>query len=558
MYLFSIITATYNAEKTLPTLLDSLSSQTCKDFELIIQDGASSDRTLEIIEQYQGKLAHISVQSEPDEGIYDAWNKALQRVQGQWVLFLGADDSLYGNSALQKADRVVTSTPSYIQFVSTSTLLLTQEGHAFETLRPAAGAYKQLANGMSLPHPSLFYRASILHGQRFSTDYKVAGDYELLCRTLKKDNYLINPLVTTQMVIGGVSGSLPTMLHSELECLRASKRYFPQAFPWKLYAKILRSAGFRLVAKLGNEKAGQYFADMFRKMQGKPSIWSCQNSGISLPAWNTQPLFSLIVATVGRKETLKCFLQALEKQTYSHFEVLIADQNPPEMLDAMLHSFTSRLDIKRISLPPAGVSAARNALLPLAKGDIIAFPDDDCWYAPHTLEHITSQFTLNPHAGGMLCAWEEKEREVDVSINNVSRFSAFTDAGTLVQFYRKEALKNIQFDPELGPGTGLPYGCGEDTDLLLQVLATGAPVIRTSEVLVHHPKPNVTDPALPAKAKAYALGRMHLLRKHTFPLWFKLANVLYPLLRLPLEGKKAWAYRKAMFLGRLKGLLHLR
>ncbi len=115
------------------------------------------------------------------------------------------------------------------------------------------------------------------------------------------------------------------------------------------------------------------------------------------------------------------------------------------------------------------------------------------------------------------------------------------------------------FDETLGPGTGLPWGCGEDTDYLLRVNAAGFSVARCNAIRVYHPKPDMADPTLIPKMHAYGLGRMYLLRKHCFPMWFRLANVVYPLLRLPLDlprhGWGAARYRAAMFLGRCRGLL---
>ena len=101
---FTIITSTYNAAATLPRLLDSLASQTCRDFNWIVQDGASSDATIQIVEQYRDRLPEVLADSGKDSGIYDAWNKAIDRWQdkmGEWVLFLGADDKLADVNVLQ-------------------------------------------------------------------------------------------------------------------------------------------------------------------------------------------------------------------------------------------------------------------------------------------------------------------------------------------------------------------------------------------------------------------------------------------------------------------------
>ncbi|MDR0467100.1 MAG: glycosyltransferase, partial [Deltaproteobacteria bacterium] len=81
---FSVITATRNAGATLPRLLESLASQTCRDFELIIQDGASTDDTLAIVEAWRERLPALSPASGPDMGVSDAWNRALPRIRGQW------------------------------------------------------------------------------------------------------------------------------------------------------------------------------------------------------------------------------------------------------------------------------------------------------------------------------------------------------------------------------------------------------------------------------------------------------------------------------------------
>ena len=94
--LISIIIATYNASKTLKTCLDSIVPQLCSGTELIIVDGGSKDNTNDIIKSYGDKVSvHIS---EPDKGIYDAWNKGVALSHGEWVMFIGADDILLPNA----------------------------------------------------------------------------------------------------------------------------------------------------------------------------------------------------------------------------------------------------------------------------------------------------------------------------------------------------------------------------------------------------------------------------------------------------------------------------
>lgn len=118
---FTIITSTYNAASTLPRLLDSLASQTCRDFNWIVQDGASSDATMQIVEQYRDRLPEILAESSKDNGIYDAWNKAINRWNnnlGKWVLFLGADDKLCSDDTLEKSKQILSVLSNEVLFAA--------------------------------------------------------------------------------------------------------------------------------------------------------------------------------------------------------------------------------------------------------------------------------------------------------------------------------------------------------------------------------------------------------------------------------------------------------
>ena len=273
-------------------------------------------------------------------------------------------------------------------------------------------------------------------------------------------------------------------------------------------------------------------------------------------------LFSLIVATYNRYDALQILFESLCAQKCKQFEVILVDQNSCEFLQPLIDQYAPCFPLHRHLTQHAGVSKARNIGIANAQGSIIAFPDDDCWYAPHTLETVAAKLQQpSSKFSGLLVNWAEspqKEKTMTPVLKDLNRFSAFSGSQTYTQFYRKEAIKGIFFDPEFGPGTTLPYACGEDTDFLLQVLKKGHRIAYSSETLVFHAKPNMNDPKLYAKTHAYALGRMHLLRKHSFPLWFKLVNLAFPLYRALVEGKAAWPYRKAMFFGRLQGLLERR
>ena len=96
----SIIIATYNALDGLPFSLRSIAEQTYRNRELLIIDGGSSDGTLELIQNSDSKIDYWC--SEPDDGIYDAFNKGIRNATGEWIYFLGAGDTFAERDVLQR------------------------------------------------------------------------------------------------------------------------------------------------------------------------------------------------------------------------------------------------------------------------------------------------------------------------------------------------------------------------------------------------------------------------------------------------------------------------
>ena len=98
--LISIITVTYNNMKGLESTIKSVDSQTNKNFEFIIVDGASSDGSLELIKKYDGVITRWV--SEPDSGIYNAMNKGVKMATGEYCLFMNSGDLLYSSTTMEE------------------------------------------------------------------------------------------------------------------------------------------------------------------------------------------------------------------------------------------------------------------------------------------------------------------------------------------------------------------------------------------------------------------------------------------------------------------------
>lgn len=231
MSFFTIITATYNAATTLPRLLESLAEQTCRDFELIIQDGASKDDTVAVAESYRDRLPFLSLASEPDTGIYDAWNKALPRIRGEWVLFLGADDLLTTPQVLEHAKNILSTFTESVLFGAGNLVLVDSFGDVQRTIAvDCTESFQRLRKigNIPLPHSALLTRQTLLANNAFDASYKIAGDYDFLCRTWKNASQAKElHLCITNMALGGISSS------PENKCLLVQenetiwKKYFP-------------------------------------------------------------------------------------------------------------------------------------------------------------------------------------------------------------------------------------------------------------------------------------------------------------------------------------------
>lgn len=229
---FTIVTATYNAAATLPRLLESLACQTCRDFELLIQDGLSTDDSIAIADAWHKKIPFLSLESRKDKGIYDAWNKALPRIRGQWVLFLGADDLLASADVLDRAKELLMENDDTVLLAAGSAECFENLNEPiFTTYNDKELSFKQRKFRIPFCHTSLFARANSLHLNSFDAKYVVAGDYEWILRVAHDISQIaILPLVVSRFSITGISSSSVYQTRGEFEVLKIRAKYFPVYF----------------------------------------------------------------------------------------------------------------------------------------------------------------------------------------------------------------------------------------------------------------------------------------------------------------------------------------
>lgn len=273
--LFTIVTATYNAAAMLPQLLDSLASQTCNDFELVVQDGFSKDTTATILEQYRDKIPHISFVSEPDTGIYDAWNKALSRVQGEWVLFLGADDKIADATALEQAKARLAHAGPNINFAAGAMKFVDESGNClFELLPETNNGASRLEFSMPAAFPALFVRSRLFATNRFNTAYRIAGDYDWLWRVWKDDEAIDLDVLVSIMFEGGVSSAPQNRLRIELERAQIAKHYLHHVWNKPRIKLLIKSCIVTVCFTVFSANNASKYLDFFRKLRGLPPVWT--------------------------------------------------------------------------------------------------------------------------------------------------------------------------------------------------------------------------------------------------------------------------------------------
>ena len=252
----SLITACYNAEKTIADAMKSVLTQRHGDTEIeyIVVDGGSTDGTVCEIENFAKEVkAKSEVEqrsfsfkwvSEKDRGLYDALNKGIATATGDVIGILNADDVLAGDDVLEKVarafDRSIDGCYGDIRFVRGD--FLTQRHRDTEselralrelpTVRYCTGKWFRpwmFRFGTQPAHPSVFFRRECFEKWGgYSLDYGMYGDFELLCRFIWKNRARMGylPMCTTVMRMGGAStdGWRTTLKinRSDLRALRAN------------------------------------------------------------------------------------------------------------------------------------------------------------------------------------------------------------------------------------------------------------------------------------------------------------------------------------------------
>lgn len=178
----SIITATFNSEQHVEEAIRSVVNQTYSNLEHIIVDGCSTDRTMDIVRRYEDKIAaHIS---EPDRGIYDAFNKGLELATGEIIYFLNSDDCLSDQRAIEDAVKHFNNSKTKVVY---GNILVRDHAAGTSYTKGKPCSLADLKRADMCPHPAFFARRSLFEQfNGFDSSYQIASDLDFIIKCFKQ------------------------------------------------------------------------------------------------------------------------------------------------------------------------------------------------------------------------------------------------------------------------------------------------------------------------------------------------------------------------------------
>lgn len=270
---------------------------------------------------------------------------------------------------------------------------------------------------------------------------------------------------------------------------------------------------------------------------------------------------SLVVATLGRRIELDRLLDSLTRQTLPPHQVIIVDQNPFGWLDDLLAAYADRIPLLHLH-SAKGASLGRNTGLACVTGNLVGFPDDDCWLQPDLIARIVAHFGARPGlAAACIPLSDETGQPImlrwPANTTPITRANVWQTCLMAGLFARKSAFALTgTFDEQLGVGAATGLFSGEETDLLLRFLAKNLAAEFTPIKGLHHP-PRPPIAALTPRASGYGRGFGYVWTRHRLSVagfyYFCLRALGGQLFALLKGDRGAASFYAASLTGRLAG-----
>ena len=388
--LVTVITVCWNSAKTIEQSIRSIISQTYKNIEYIIVDGASEDATLDIIRKYEADVDYYV--SEPDDGLYYAMNKGLELAQGDYILFLNSDD-WYTPDAVEAL--VDAKDYSGCDFVSALALYVNEENGEHKPLRTMPFNDSQYLR-MSIRHETMLLPAA-LYDQLgpYDTRFRILSDREYATRLFKNccTHYEIQrPLLNFR--VNGVSNTNLELLHTEQDLIlllefpflsaqeratlnnraaATAKTFIDAANAHLDQPEFVKACRAFLVDHKANHGAKWQLGDIHEIAASAPEVY---------------PSVSVIIPFYAAEKTIRASLDSILAQTLTDFEVICVNDCAIDSAQNIVDEYQSRDPRIRVLKNPRnlGLGASRNAGVRAARGRYIFHIDPDDTIPPTALK----------------------------------------------------------------------------------------------------------------------------------------------------------------------------
>lgn len=252
--LVTVITAVFNGATTIRQCIESVLTQDYPNIEHIVIDGGSTDATIDVLREYDRRIALWI--SEPDNGVYDAWNKALLEARGEWICFLGADDEFLPG-AIAEYMEFASQVPE-AEYLASKGKVVYSSG--YEEIYGRPWTWKKFSRRMYALHVGSMHKRSLFERYgRFDTSYRLTGDYEFLLRPNSALHFAFMPKVTVLVRAGGISDCSEALREANRAKLETGKMPKPLVL-WDLYLALLKYKARPLAHRILNsmKKAGGF------------------------------------------------------------------------------------------------------------------------------------------------------------------------------------------------------------------------------------------------------------------------------------------------------------
>ncbi|HDG9809111.1 glycosyltransferase family 2 protein [Raoultella planticola] len=227
--------------------------------------------------------------------------------------------------------------------------------------------------------------------------------------------------------------------------------------------------------------------------------------------------FSLVVCTLGRFEDVDILFSSFTIQKFKDFEVILVDQNEDGYLTSIVKKYENQFPIMHIK-SEKGLSTARNNGIKYVQGDIVCFPDDDCYYSEDTLEKVNYFFEKNTEIKGVTSGYMSSDYRIGLRSPDLPRVitknNVWKCAISFTIFVRKSAIDKLSyyFDETLGVGAKTKWGAGEETDFLLRIMENDKLEMIPSIGIFHPVKEAFSGGYDEMRVQSYARGMGRVLK----------------------------------------------